>query len=50
VRGNDFLNQAVGEIILFGICTHVLERLTGQRGLRGRANKGRSPGGTWFSK
>ena len=26
VRGNDVLNQAVGEIILFGICTHVLKR------------------------
>jgi hypothetical protein len=39
VRGNDVLNQAVGEIILFGICTHVLERLTGQGGYKlGRDN------------
>ena len=30
VRGNDVLNQAVGEIILFGICTHVLKRWAGQ--------------------
>jgi hypothetical protein len=26
VRGNDVLNQAVGEIILFGICIHVLKK------------------------
>src|SRR5262249_50029033 len=32
-RGDDFLNHAVGKILLFGIAAHVLERQHGDGGL-----------------